>query len=152
MSNRVVKCAAGTTMQRFCAHCYCAVVMFNPGMLHFSSLTQDTYTSWFLGVPQTSVDKNDFSDGKSLFLFFFPFFLFSCPSATNTSEQPVHSSVKLILKLPYIWCCLGAPQPTGTFSVCFFCDFFFCLHHFPVGHRKDFDWIGKRSICTCAWF
>lgn len=61
-------------MQRFCAHYYCAVVMFNPGRLHFSSLTQDTYTSCFLGVPQTSVDNNNFSDGKSLFLLFFPFF------------------------------------------------------------------------------
>lgn len=123
MSDRVVKCPAGTTMQQFCACYHCAVVMFNPGMLHFTSLTQDIYTSSFLGVPQRSMNENDFSDRKS-FLFSFLFFFSLCPCATNTSDKPEHSSVKLILKVPYIWCCLGPSQHTGTFCVCFFCDFF----------------------------
>jgi len=61
MSDRVVKCLAGTTVQRVCARYYCAAVMFNPGMLHFTSVTQDIYMSCILGVPQTSMNENDFS-------------------------------------------------------------------------------------------
>lgn len=139
-------------MQRFCAHYYCAVVMFNPGRLHFSSLTQDTYTSCFLGVPQTSVDNNDFSDGKSLFLFFFPFFFvfmsecykYQWTACALKCEAYLEASLHLVL--------LGGTSAYRNLFCLFLLWLFFFLHHFPVGHRKDFDWIGKRSICTCAWF
>lgn len=45
MSDHVVKCTVGATMQWFSAHYYRAVAMFNPRMLQFTSYTQAVYTS-----------------------------------------------------------------------------------------------------------
>lgn len=122
--------------------------MFNPGMLHFSSLTQDISTSCFLGGPQTSMDKNYFSDGKYLFFFFF-FFTSECYKYQWTAcalkcEAYSEASLHLVL--------LGGISAYRNLFCLFLLWFFFCLHNFPLGHRKDFDWIGKCSICTCAWF
>lgn len=132
MSDRVVQCPAGTTMQRFCAHYHCAAVMVNPGMLHFTSLAQDIYASLFFRSV-SNIHELELFQWQEILLFFW------CPSATNTGDKPEHSSVKLNLKVPYIWCCLGPPQHTGTFPVCFFCDFFSLATFSLLG-------IGKTSI------
>lgn len=63
MSNCVVKCSSGTVMQWVCAHYYCAAVMVNPRMLHFTSLTQGTYTSLLLDAINTG-DEPEHSSMK----------------------------------------------------------------------------------------
>lgn len=90
-------------------------MMADPGMLHFTSLPT---CHCFLGVPQTSMHQNYFSDRK--FFHLFDIQVLKIP-ATNLE----HSNVKTNLKCPYIWCCLGPSQGTRTCSVFFFCGFFF---------------------------
>lgn len=117
MSDHVVKCPAGAMMQYLSTLYHCAEMMADPGMLHFTSLVQDTHMS-LLFRSTSNIHELKLFQWQEILLSFW------CPSTKSTSDKPEHSSVKMNLKVPWIWCCLGPSQCTGTCSVFFFCDFF----------------------------
>lgn len=132
MSDHAVKCPVGATMQCVCALYLCAAVMADPGMLLFTSLAQDTYMS-LLFRSTSNIHELEWFQWQEILSSFW------CPSTKNTSDKAEHSSVKINLKVPYIWCCLGQSQCTGTCSGFFFCDFFFPATFSLLG-------VGRTSI------
>lgn len=112
MSDHAVKCPVGATMQCVCALYLCAAVMADPGMLHFTSLAQDTYMS-LLFRSTSNIHELEWFQWQEILSSFW------CPSTKNTSDKPEHSSVKINLKFPTFgaaWGNLSVQEPVLVFS------------------------------------
>lgn len=137
MSDHVVKCPAGATIQCVCTLYHCAVVMANPGMMHFTSLVQSTYMSLLFRSASNIHELELFQWEEILSSFWLKDLLVQVLKIPVTNLE--HSSLKMNLKVPYIWCCLRPSQCTGICSVFFFCGFFFSAAFSLLG-------VGRTSI------
>lgn len=145
MSDHVVKCPAGASMHCVCTLCHHAVVMADPGMMHFTSLVQGTYMS-LLFRSASNIHESEWFQWQEILSSFW------CPSTKNTSDNPwalkceneFESSLHLVL--------LGAISVYRNLFWFFLLWFLFPCSFFLIGCGKDFYWIGKCSMYTTNWF